>query len=324
MLYRKLLQVENFYKRLISLMNLRRQSCAPMGCMIEFQHVNDLTRQNGTAMPDSAYDTDLTDDQWTIVAPLIPPAKSGGRPRTTDMRRTFDACLYVVKTGCQWRQLPKDFPPWRTVYEYFVAWGCNDKGGLFRRLHRNLYFRARQVAGRSKFPSAVIIDSQSVKTGKMGGVRGYDGGKHVKGRKRHTAVDTLGLPMAITVTAANVHDLKGGEKSLNRLAKFIGGRGLKRLYADGAYAAYTFKEFVKDKFGVVLRISKNLAAKFKAFVPVSQRWVIERSFAWWMDYRRLVMDYERLICNSRSMLRLAAIRLILNRLAPPENRPVWT
>lgn len=291
-------------------------------CYTVMQMTN-LTRQNGTQMLVSAYDTDLTDEQWLLIAPLIPPAKPGGRPRTTDMRRVFDACIYVAKTGCQWRQLPKDFPPWRTVYEYFAAWGCNETGGLFRRLHRRLFFAARHAAGRQRFPSAVIIDSQTVKTSKMGGVRGYDGGKRIKGRKRHTVVDTLGLPMAIIVTAANVHDLEGGERSLTRLDKFLGGRGFKKLYADGAYAAHWFKEYVNDKFGAGVRIAKNLAAKAKAFVPVSQRWVVERSFAWWGDYRRLVLDYERLIRNSRSMLRLAAIRLILNRLMPPENRPSW-
>jgi putative transposase len=159
-----------------------------------------------------------------IIAPLIPPAKPGGRPRTTDVRRVVDACLYIVKTGCQWRQLPKNFPHWRTTYGYFRQWGGNKDGGLIRRLHRHRYLAARRHAGRSKYPSVVIIDSQSVRTGKMGGVRGYDGGKHVKGRKRHTAVDTLGLPVAVSITAANIHDLHGGKQSLLRVSKFIGGR----------------------------------------------------------------------------------------------------
>jgi putative transposase len=114
----------------------------------------------------------------------------------------------------------------------------------------------------------------------MGGVRGYDGGKHIKGRKRHTAVDTLGLPMAVTITAANVHDLKRGKKSLIRVSRFIGGRKLKKVYADGTHAAESFRLWVKQKFNAIVQTAKNLAQKFKAFVPVSQRWVIERSFSW--------------------------------------------
>ena len=275
-------------------------------------------------MYDSGYDIDLSNEQWEMVEEFIPPPKPGGRPRTTNMRRVFDACLYVVKTGCQWRQLPKDFPPWRTCYGYFVEWGSLvNKQGIFRRLHRRLYFQARKAAGRKPYPSVVIVDSQTVRTSKMGGIRGYDGGKHIKGRKRHTAVDTLGLPMAVTVTAANVHDLLGGKKSLTRVSSFIGGRKLKKIYADGAYAAELFRTWVKKKFDALVRISKNLAQKFKAFVPVSQRWVIERSFSWWFDYRRLTIDYERTIKSSRSMLRLAAIRLILNRLAPNDLAEEW-
>ena len=286
---------------------------------------NDLrARQIGRTMSDSGYDTDLSNEQWEMVEEFIPPPKPGGRPRTTDMRRVFDACLYVVRTGCQWRQLPRDFPNWRTCYGYFVEWGSLvNKQGIFRRLHRRLYFQARKAAGRKSYPSVVIVDSQTVRTGKMGGVRGYDGGKHIKGRKRHTAVDTLGLPMAITITAANVHDLNGGRKSLTRVSSFLGGRKLKKIYADGAYAAESFRTWVKKKFDAIVRISKNLAQKFKAFVPVSQRWVIERSFSWWYDYRRLTIDYERTIKSSRSMLRLAAIRLILNRLAPNDLAEEW-
>ena len=157
----------------------------------------------------------------------------------------------------------------------------------------------------------------------MGGVRGYDGGKKIKGRKRHSAVDSLGLPMAITVTAANVHDLKGGKKSLLRVFKFIRGRSLKKIHADGAYIAEWFGEWVKEKFSATVEIAKTLAQKYKAFVPIAQRWVVERTFSWWQDYRRLTMDYERLTKTSRSMLRLAAICLMLNRLAPREDKIVW-
>jgi len=267
-----------------------------------------------------AYATDTTDEQWLLIANLIPRPKTGGRRRTTDARRVVDGILYLLKTGCQWRQLPNDFPPWRTVYGYFDEWG---KIGVWKKIQRALYFMVRKAAGRSRLPSIVVIDSQSVKTGKMGGERGYDGGKRVKGRKRHFAVDSLGLPLAISVTAANVHDLTGARKVLPQVRKFLLRRSFRKIYADGAYIAQTFKDWAKEKFDAVVRISKNLAMQFKRFIPVSQRWVVERTFAWLQDFRRLTLDYERTTRHSRFMLRMAAISLMLNRLAPNELAPDW-
>lgn len=161
-----------------------------------------------------------------------------------------------------------------------------------------------------------MLDSQRVKTGKMGGESGYDGGKRVKGRKRHLVVDSLGLPVAISVTAANVHDLNDGRRVRRHVQRLLKGRTSKKLYADGSYIAQNFRDWVKKEFQAKLITAKNLAQRFKEFIPVSQRWVVERTFSWIYDYRRLTIDYERLTQHSRFMVRLAAIRLMLNRLAP--------
>jgi putative transposase len=148
-------------------------------------------------------------------------------------------------------------------------------------------------------------------------------GKRVKGRKRHFAVDSLGFPLAISVTAANVHDLTGAKKVLPQVRKLLLRSSFRKIYADGAYIAQTFKDWAKEKFDATVQIAKNLAMQFKRFIPVSQRWVVERTFSWLYDFRRLTIDYERTIRHSRYMLRMAAISLMLHRLAPAEHTPDW-
>jgi putative transposase len=262
-----------------------------------------------------AYTTDLTDEQWNQIEDFIPKPKFGGRPRKTDVRRCVDGILYLVRTGCQWRQLPHDFPPWETVYRYFTDWR---KCGAVRKIQRYLYEMSSFInRGNPEGPSILVVDSQSVKTAKAGGARGYDGGKRVKGRKRHLLVDSQGLMVDVSVTTANVHDTKGGIKVLTKAHKwmskaFVG--KVKTVYADKGYQGPGFSSWVKGKMGAVAEISGSLAKLARKFVPVKKRWVVERSFAWFSDYRRLDKDHERKIVSSIVMMRWAMIRLMLVRL----------
>lgn len=256
------------------------------------------------------YATDLDDEQWQLIKPLIPQAKHRGRPRTTDTRQVVNAILYLVKTGCQWRNLPKDFPPWRTVYEYFKK-----LGGRTNTIMHDLVKRVRVQEKRRKRPTIVLLDSQSVKTGKMANSeKGYDGGKHVKGRKRHIGVDALGLPLAIHVTSANTHDKVGGAKVIENLSKLKYAR-IKKVFVDGGYTGKPFKRLVKSTLNAAVKISKGIGKRFKGFKPIPKRWPVERTFAWLGDYRRLDKDQERLTQNSRVMICWAFIRMMLNRLS---------
>ena len=264
------------------------------------------------------YQTNLSDQQWALIEPLLPKAKFGGRPRTTDIRRVVDAILYLVKTGCHWRLLPSDFPPTGTVYWYYKNWR---RDGVIRKIQQALVKKVRRKARKALYPTIAMLDSQSVKTGKMVSQdKGYDGGKHVKGRKRHIATDILGLPIAIVVTSANTHDKVGGARVIEGVRKFMRGRRLKKVYADGGYVGAPFKSLVRTKIGASVRISKGVGQRFKRFVPVAKRWVVERTFAWLSDYRRLDKDQERLVRNSVAMIRLASISMMLRRLVPA---PVW-
>jgi putative transposase len=251
----------------------------------------------------------LTDDQFRLLEPLIPPAKPGGRPRSTDIRNLLDGLFYLVRTGCQWRHLPPPpaVPPWRTVYGYLRAFL---RDGVWESIRHHLVVMLREGAGRQASPTAAIVDTQSVKTTESGGPRGWDAAKRLKGRKRQVAVDTDGLLLGILVDADSLGDLLQRVKPLYAW--------LRAVFADSGYnrLAALLACFLA---GLVLIIVRRAAGSI-GFVVQPRRWVVERSLGWFGRWRRLSKDYEALPEVSEAMVTLAAIRLMLHRLAHPNRR----
>jgi len=259
-------------------------------------------------MSNQTYPTDLTDRQWDCTKELIPAAKAGGRPRSLDMRQVINAILYIVVSGSQWRMLPKDYPKWQSVYHYFRIWR-DDR--TWQRIHDSLRAQVRRRAGRHKHPTAGCLDSQSVKTTQVLRVRGYDAGKQVKGRKRHLLLDTLGLLLAVVVTAASVSDAKGARLLFARLGGTC--KKLRRIWVDGSYRGKLLEWVVEHCWFLLQPVLRS--DEMKGFVVLPRRWVVERTFAWLTQCRRLSKDYEELPASSEAMIYIAMTRLMIRRLA---------
>ena len=255
------------------------------------------------------YASDMTDREWALIAPFMPPRKMTGRPRTTDMRDVVDAILHMASTGCQWAMLPNDFPPRSTVQRYFYDWQAD---GLLETINHHLVMAARELEGRDASPSAGVIDSQSVKTTESGGARGYDAGKKINGHKRHIVTDTLGLLVGLLVHGAQVQDRDGAPELLKTIRHRF--PWLRHLFADGAYAGPKLRGAL-DRIGDwTVQIVKR-SGHAEGFEVLPRRWVVERTFAWLGRCRRLAKDWEKTIASAQAWLLIAHMRILTRRLA---------
>jgi transposase len=268
---------------------------------------------HGRSIRSRRYPSDTTDAQWAELDPLLPdPAwltGSGGRPEAHCRRQIVDAIFYLVDNGIKWRALPVDFPPWSTVYNYFAAW---EAAGVTQQVLDDLRDRVRLREGRAAEPTAGIIDSQSVRAAETvaKSSRGYDAGKKVNGRKRHIAVDTLGLLLCVLVTAASVQDRDGARPLLEQLRASC--RRIRLVWADGGYAG-KLVDWAHTTITLTVAIVKR-SDDATGFVVLPRRWVVERTLAWISGHRRCVRDYERLPAHHEAMVRWSMIRITSRRL----------
>jgi putative transposase len=256
----------------------------------------------------SRYASDATDAEWILIESFLPRCRRLGRPRSVDLRSVVDAILYVLATGCQWRALPKDFPPRSTVQGYFYAWRDS---GLWRSMNRTLAACVRLGMGRMAVPSAGVIDSQSVKTTESGGPRGFDAAKRIKGRKRHMATDTHGLLLDLQVHAANIQDNHGAVPLLNSLGAAF--PKLRHVFADRVYRGDKLLTAIggPDEWTIEIVTRSESIGTFKA---EPKRWVIERTFAWFGRCRRLSKDFEATIASAEAWIMIASVRLLSRRI----------